>query len=40
MWARCCRFQRPTALALDKAKEAGLKLFARAPNGIAQFANE
>lgn len=30
----------PTALALDKATEAGLKLFARAPNGIAHFANE
>lgn len=27
----------PTALALDKANEAGLNLFARAPQGIARF---
>ncbi|WP_424982838.1 formate dehydrogenase accessory sulfurtransferase FdhD [Maritalea sp. S77] len=27
----------PTALALDKAEEAGLRLFARAPGGIARF---
>ncbi len=27
----------PTALALDKAEEAGLRLYARAPDGIARF---